>query len=132
MSKHLRILSILLDSSILFYILHLFFFLDVHPDEAFSKVPYEKGSTFLWYLEEIVGELKMGEFLRFYYKKFALKSIDSDDFKETFLEYFKDDEAVDDIDWKTWLYEPGLPIWKPAFDDSLAGFAGSLPNNGKL
>ena len=74
----------------------------------------------MWYLEEIVGELKMEEFLRFYYKKFAFKSIDSDDFKETFLEYFKDDEVVDDIDWKTWLYEPGLPIWKPVFDDSLA------------
>ena len=27
----------------------------VSPDEAFSRVPYEKGSTFLWYLEEIVG-----------------------------------------------------------------------------
>ena len=25
------------------------------PDDAFSKVPYEKGSTFLWYLEDLVG-----------------------------------------------------------------------------
>ena len=63
---------------------------DVHPDDAFSKVPYEKGSTFLWYLEGIVGEQKMEEFLRFYYKKFALKSIDSDDFKQTFMDYFKE------------------------------------------
>ena len=27
----------------------------VDPDDAFSVVPYEKGSTFLWYLEELVG-----------------------------------------------------------------------------
>lgn len=25
------------------------------PDDAFSAVPYEKGSAFLWYLEEMVG-----------------------------------------------------------------------------
>lgn len=27
----------------------------VDPDDAFSVVPYEKGSTFLWYLEDLVG-----------------------------------------------------------------------------
>ena len=27
----------------------------VDPDDAFSVVPYEKGSTFLWYLEDTVG-----------------------------------------------------------------------------
>lgn len=27
----------------------------VHPDDAFSTVPYEKGSLFLRYLEDLVG-----------------------------------------------------------------------------
>ena len=27
----------------------------VDPDDAFSVVPYEKGSAFLWYLEDLVG-----------------------------------------------------------------------------
>ena len=27
----------------------------VDPDDAFSVIPYEKGSTFLWYLEDQVG-----------------------------------------------------------------------------
>ncbi len=27
----------------------------IDPDDAFSTVPYEKGSAFLWYLEETVG-----------------------------------------------------------------------------
>lgn len=26
-----------------------------HPDDSFSKVPYEKGHIFLRYLEEVVG-----------------------------------------------------------------------------
>ena len=27
----------------------------INPDEAYSQIPYAKGSMFLWYLEEIVG-----------------------------------------------------------------------------
>ena len=27
----------------------------VHPDDAFSSVPYEKGSAFLFYLETLLG-----------------------------------------------------------------------------
>ena len=27
----------------------------IDPDDVFSLVPYEKGSNFLWYLEEVVG-----------------------------------------------------------------------------
>ena len=93
----------------------------VDPDDAFSVVPYEKGSTFLWYLEDLVGgPPKMEPFLKFYYKKFAYKSIDSDTFKSTFLEYFKDVEAVKEVDWDTWFFTPGMPTYKPKFDESLA------------
>ena len=93
----------------------------VDPDDAFSVVPYEKGSTFLWYLEDLVGgPPKMEPFLKFYYKKFAYKSIDSDTFKSTFLEYFKDVEAIKEVDWDTWFFTPGMPTYKPKFDESLA------------
>ena len=93
----------------------------VDPDDAFSSVPYEKGSTFLWYLEETVGgAAKFEPFIRFYYKNFAFKSIDSSDFKKLFMSYFKNNEAVKSIDWYAWLHDPGMPIWKPNFDDSLA------------
>ena len=27
----------------------------VHPDDAFSKIPYEKGAVFLFYLETLLG-----------------------------------------------------------------------------
>ncbi len=67
----------------------------VDPDDAFSVIPYEKGSTFLWYLEELVGGgAKFEPFLRAYYTAFSYKSIDSDTFKEFFLKYFATEEAV--------------------------------------
>ena len=27
----------------------------IHPDDAFSTIPYEKGSAFLFYLESLLG-----------------------------------------------------------------------------
>jgi len=100
----------------------------VDPDDAFSVIPYEKGATFLWYLEELVGGADTFEpflrayytKLRAYYTKFMYKSITSDTFKEFFLEYFTSCEAVKKIDWETWFYSPGMPPYKPKFDDSLA------------
>jgi len=93
----------------------------IDPDDAFSVVPYEKGSTFLWYLEDLVGGGAVFEpFLKAYYTKFAYKSIDSEAFKSYFLEYFSSNEEVKKIDWNTWFNSPGMPIYRPKFDDSLA------------
>ena len=92
----------------------------VHPDEAFSSVPYEKGSAFLWYLEETLGGADVFEpFLRSYIDHFAYKSLDTEDFKSYLLDYFPESSAVASIDWETWLYSPGLPD-KPNFNTSLA------------
>ena len=93
----------------------------VDPDDAFSSVPYEKGCAFLWYLEDTVGGAeKMENFLKSYYDHFKYKSIDSDQFKEYFLNYFKESDNLDQIDWESWFYKPGMPIYKPKYDDSLA------------
>jgi len=93
----------------------------VDPDDAFSRIPYEKGSTFLWYLEDTVGGAsKFEPFLKAYYTEFAYKSIDTDTFKSFFLKHFADVPAASSIDWDTWLYQPGMPPYKPKFDPSLA------------
>jgi len=93
----------------------------VDPDDAFSRIPYEKGSTFLWYLEDLVGGAAHIEpFLKAYYTEFAYKSIDSETFKTYFLQYFSGEPAVSEIDWDTWLNKPGMPPYKPKFDSSLA------------
>jgi leukotriene-A4 hydrolase len=65
-------------------------------------------------------------FLKSYYTNFAYKSIDSLQFKNFFLDYFVSLEAVKWIDWETWLHVPGMPIYKPKFDDSLATACWSL------
>ena len=68
------------------------------PEKATTWVPYEKGSAFLWYLEETVGGPDIFEpFLKSYVDHFSNKSIDTDDFKSYFLEYFHSCPAVTDI-----------------------------------
>ena len=58
-------------------------------------------------------------FLRAYYENFKYKSIDSYQFKEFFLDYFKDKDTSG-INWDQWFYTPGMPKYKPNFDESLA------------
>lgn len=113
----------------------------VDPDDAFSTIPYEKGSTFLWYLEELVGgSEKFEPFLRAYYVHFIYQSITTDQFKTFFLSYFSSNPAISSIDWDTWLYAPGMPPYKPNFDTTLAvksreladkWVAGNIPENNK-
>merc|ERR1719309_1832230 len=93
----------------------------VDPDDAFSRIPYEKGSTFLWYLEDLVGGPTIFEpFLKAYYKEYAFKSIDSDTFKNYFGQFFANSKEITGIDWDLWLYQPGMPSYKPNFDSRLA------------
>ena len=93
----------------------------VDPEDAFSVVPYQKGQAFLYYLETAVGGASEFEpFLKSYYDKFKYQSISTNDFKDYFLDYFASCEAVKAVDWDTWLYAPGMPPVKPAFDTSLA------------
>ena len=99
----------------------------VDPDDAFCRVPYEKGSTFLWYLEELVGgPSKFEPFLKSYFTTFAHKSLDTAQFRDYFLTYYKDTAAVTSIDWATWLHSPGMPPYKPSLDTSMAAACWSL------
>jgi leukotriene-A4 hydrolase len=92
------------------------------PDDAFSSIPYEKGSTFLWYLEKLVGIEKWNTFIPHYFTTFAQKSLDSYEFKATLMDFFAGDEKASaqlkTVDWDTWFYAPGYPP-KPDFDTSL-------------
>ncbi|XP_066142815.1 leukotriene A-4 hydrolase isoform X2 [Euwallacea fornicatus] len=93
----------------------------VHPDDAFSIVPYEKGQTFLRYLENIVGgPAKMEPFMRAYFEEYKYQSIDSGTFKAYFQKYFSGMNIINTIDWQTWLYSPGMPRVIPKYDISLA------------
>ena len=92
------------------------------PDDAFSSVPYEKGYTFLSHLEAQVTQDKWNRYIPHYFTTFARKSLDSYDFKANLLSFFDSDtkasKALNDVDWDSWFYAPGLPQ-KPDFDTSL-------------
>ncbi len=102
----------------------------VDPDEAFSCLPYEKGHTFLFYLEEKLGGPKVFEpFLKAYIDKYKYKSIDTNDFKAFLYEYFKDKSNVlKEVDWEAWLYSTGMPPITPNYDNSLAEVCTKLAN----
>jgi len=90
----------------------------IDPDDAFSKIPYEKGSLFLFYLEtKVGGEEKMQKWLNSYVKTFRNESINTDQMKQHFIDHF----GNIDVDWDTWLYAPGLPPFDPTtiLDDTL-------------
>lgn len=61
----------------------------VDPDDAFSSIPYEKGSALLMHLEEILGGPKVFEpFLKAYVQRFQYKSINTSDWKAFLYEFF--------------------------------------------
>ena len=93
-------------------------------DEAFSSVPYEKGFTFLYYLERLFGPPLFDRFIAHYFATFARRSLDSDEFKKCLIDFFEPiDEArgkLAEIDWDAWYYKPGLDHCpKPDYDTSL-------------
>ncbi|KAK4089846.1 leukotriene A4 hydrolase [Purpureocillium lilacinum] len=97
---------------------------NVDPEDVYSQVAYEKGFHFLYYLDRLVGRENFDRFIPHYFTKWSGKSLDSFEFRETFMDFFNglgDEELkkkVATIDWEARLYTPGLPP-KPDFDTTL-------------
>lgn len=91
------------------------------PDEAFSTVPYEKGFNLLLHLEMLLGGMEeFDPFIKYYFNKFAEKSLDTFQFLDTLFEFYPDKQnELNHMDWETWLFKPGMPP-RPPFDTSLA------------
>ncbi|KAJ0335383.1 hypothetical protein COL922a_009311 [Colletotrichum nupharicola] len=92
------------------------------PDDIMSKISYEKGYTFLCFLEQQVGREKWHKFVPHYFRTFFGKSVNSQQFKSCVLEFFSQDvhatAALHTVDWETWYHKPGAPP-KPIFDSGL-------------
>ena len=99
------------------------------PDDAWSRIPYEKGCAFLTYLEKQVGQDKWDNYARHYFTKFAWRSLDSYEFRADLISFFESDviagDGLEKVDWDAWFHSPGLPP-KPNFDTSLAGICYAL------
>uniref|UniRef100_A0A182Q3G4 Leukotriene A(4) hydrolase n=1 Tax=Anopheles farauti TaxID=69004 RepID=A0A182Q3G4_9DIPT len=94
------------------------------PDDAFSTVPYIKGSTFLRYLEDLLGGPdKFEPFFRAYLNRFKFQSVMTDDFKQMLYEWFREDPKnevlLERINWDRWLYGEGMPPVIPSYDRTM-------------
>jgi leukotriene-A4 hydrolase len=89
---------------------------NVDPDDAFSVVPYEKGYTFLYYLETLTGKAHFQKMLQSYIQAFSLKTVSNECFRHHFETYVKSnlgseaDKILADIDWDAWIKSPGQPV----------------------
>lgn len=78
----------------------------------------------VWSLDRLVGRKNFDKFIPYYFTKWSQKSLDSYEFKDTFLEFFNTPEYADlkdklaEIDWEARFYEQGMPA-EPKFDTSL-------------
>ncbi|XP_054153154.1 leukotriene A-4 hydrolase-like isoform X2 [Oppia nitens] len=102
----------------------------VDPEDAFSSVPYEKGHTFLFYLEQLLGGPQVFEpFLKSYINHFKYQSIETNDFKEYLENYFKDKtDILSKVEWDLWLHSTGMPPIIPDYDKSLSKMCTELTN----
>ena len=97
---------------------------DVDPEDVYSQVAYEKGFHFVYYLEKVVGREAFDKFIPHYFSKWSGKSLDSWEFRDTYMDFFNSfgDEdikrKVAEIDWQEKFYSQGLPP-KPKFDTTL-------------
>jgi len=89
------------------------------PDEAYSSVPYEKGSNFLLYLERLLGGLDVFlPYVRDYVRTFRGKSIRTDQWKAHLYSYWSKEgnggqdkiKILDSVDWDAWLHGEGLSL----------------------
>ncbi len=108
----------------------------IDPDDAFSTVPYEKGFHFIYSLDQLVGRENFDKFIPHYFGKWANKSLDSYEFKATFLDFFSTPEysslkdKLSGIDWEGRFFTPGLPP-KPDFNTSLVDVCFQLADKWK-
>ncbi|KAF4676656.1 hypothetical protein FOL47_005607 [Perkinsus chesapeaki] len=88
----------------------------VDPDDSFSTVPYEKGASLLWYLQELVGGHEIFQsFVQKYFNAFAGSTVTSQQFANFFMQEFKD-KIPQQPDWQKLFYTPGMPEYKPPYD----------------
>ncbi|KAK9899275.1 hypothetical protein P389DRAFT_150549 [Cystobasidium minutum MCA 4210] len=105
------------------------------PDDAFSTVPYDKGSNLLLHLERTVGGLDIFlPYMHDYVKTFRGKSISTQDWQSHLFTYFGKQsngsdltEKLKNVDWDAWLRGTGLDLpVDMQYDTTLADAAYSL------
>jgi hypothetical protein len=85
----------------------------VDPDDAFSSIPYEKGSRLLALVERTAGREAFDRFVRRCIARFRFTSITSEEWLALL------DAEIPGVseraEVRRWLYEPGMPPNAPVF-----------------
>ena len=99
----------------------------VDPDDSFSRVPYEKGFHFLWYLERTLGEALFADFIKEHVASRRFGVVALPEWRrslENFCTQRNDIEPglaqkLASVDWEVWTTGTGMPPVEPPFDRSL-------------
>jgi aminopeptidase N len=85
------------------------------PDDAATRVPYEKGALLLRLLEETFGRQEFDRFLTGYFDAFAFQSIETADFLQYLEAHLlsRHPERAAGIQIAEWIESPGLPAGAP-------------------
>jgi leukotriene-A4 hydrolase len=85
------------------------------PDDAATRLPYEKGCLFLRSLEELYGRERFDAYLRGYFDRFAFRSIVTEDFLDDLRTHLfaSDERRARAVPLATWIEAPGLPEEAP-------------------
>ncbi|KAJ7430441.1 peptidase family M1-domain-containing protein [Mycena galericulata] len=104
------------------------------PDEAYSRVPYDKGANLILFIEQTLGGLDVFlPYVKDYVQTFMGTSITTQQWKAHLYAYFAEHGGpekvalLDGIDWDAWLYGEGvtLPV-EMTYDATLAQAAYAL------
>jgi hypothetical protein len=102
----------------------------VDPDEAFSRVPYEKGYFFLRALEEAAGRDAFTRWLRGYLGAFRFGAVTTDDFTAHLERELPG--LLAQVEATAWIDREGLPEAAPRPRserlDAIARLGGALPD----
>lgn len=85
------------------------------PEDAFTRIAYDKGAALLLLIEQTVGRENMDNFLRKYFSEHAFESMDT----ERFLVYLNENLLDQNDAWKEtirvdeWVYGAGKPANYP-------------------
>ncbi len=85
----------------------------VDPDDAFSSIPYEKGSRLLALVERTAGRERFDRFMRRYIARFRFTSITSEEWLAFLDAEIPGVSAQAEV--RRWLHEPGMPSNAPVF-----------------
>jgi hypothetical protein len=102
----------------------------IDPDEALSRIPYEKGYFFLRALEEAAGREAFSRWLRSYLTAFRFASITTDDFTAHLERELPG--VLEQVEGPRWIDRSGVPETAPrprsARLEAIEQLGGALPD----